>query len=236
MDPGPVGILLPISAQDGALDGAADRQLAGEPLLVHCVRELREFGGLDRIVVAVAAPAAAAVRGALAAHDLAGCRVVSTQDCSHRGCVRAGVAALAEGVEVVLVADVRRPLVAPAVARRVVQALLSGSDVVVPALPVVDTVKHVDAGGRVTGTVDRSTLRQLQAPRGFQRAVLEQAVDAWPDDVAADELDAARAGGHQTVIVAGSGDAILVSSTADVALAEALLAGRRHGGRLASRP
>jgi 2-C-methyl-D-erythritol 4-phosphate cytidylyltransferase len=235
-DPGRVGILLPISAEDGALDGAAHRQLAGEPLLVHCVRELREFGGLDRIIVAVAASAAAAVRGALAAYELAACRVVVTQDFSRHACLRAGVQALDEVVEVVLVADVRRPLAAPALAHRVVQALLAGSDVVVPALPVVDTVKHVSAGGRVTGTVDRSTLRQLQAPRGFQRTVLEQGLDAWPDDVAADELDAAHAGGRRTLIVPGSGDALRVSSTADVALAEALLAGRRNGGRLESRP
>ena len=46
---------------------------------------------------------------------------------------------------------------------------------VVPALDVVDTIKRVDADGRVLETVDRSELAAVQTPQGFPRPALVQA-------------------------------------------------------------
>ena len=42
----------------------------------------------------------------------------------------------------------------------------------IPALPVTDTVKTVDAGGRVTETLDRVALRTVQTPQAFRFAAL----------------------------------------------------------------
>jgi len=42
-------------------------------------------------------------------------------------------------------------------------------------MAVTDTIKRVDVGGRVTGTVARSGLRAVQTPQGFRRTVLEAA-------------------------------------------------------------
>ena len=43
---------------------------------------------------------------------------------------------------------------------------------VVPALPVVDTIKMVDSSGNVLGTPDRTRLRRVQTPQGFDAKLL----------------------------------------------------------------
>lgn len=104
-----------------------------------------------------------------------------------------------------LVADPRQVLTSAAVIGRVVAALGHGAAKVVPIVPVTDTVKTVDAQGRILTTVDRSGLRTGQYPYGVA-------------------LDAVQGAG--TVTVEGDPDAILADLPADVPLIEALIACR----------
>src|SRR5699024_482311 len=66
------------------------------------------------------------------------------------------------------------------------ETVRAGAGAVVPALPVVDTVKEVDDDGVVIGTPDRSALRAVQTPQGFDPALLLAAYDA-AGDVATDD-------------------------------------------------
>jgi 2-C-methyl-D-erythritol 4-phosphate cytidylyltransferase/2-C-methyl-D-erythritol 2,4-cyclodiphosphate synthase len=81
--------------------------------------------------------------------------------------VLAGLAALeATKPDIVLVHDAARPFASPALIARAIEAA-SGSGAAIPALPVTDTVKTVDAKGHVTGTADRDALRIVQTPQAF---------------------------------------------------------------------
>ena len=65
--------------------------------------------------------------------------------------------------DLVLVHDGARPLVTP----ELVRLGLAAADehgAAVPALPVVDTIKTVDAEGHVVATLDRATLRGGRVP------------------------------------------------------------------------
>jgi len=86
--------------------------------------------------------------------------------------VRAGLEALAERKPgIVLVHDAARPFATPAlVARAIAAAEKTGA--AVPALPVTDTIKAVDASGIVAQTLDRARLRSIQTPQGFAFAPL----------------------------------------------------------------
>ncbi len=90
--------------------------------------------------------------------------------------VAAGLAALWGDVEVVLVHDAARALTPPDQIDAVAAAVTEGTGVI-PALPVVDTLKRVD-GDRVIAPVDRSELAAAQTPQGFPRAALEAAYAA----------------------------------------------------------
>ncbi|OUC78398.1 2-C-methyl-D-erythritol 4-phosphate cytidylyltransferase [Gordonia lacunae] len=92
--------------------------------------------------------------------------------------VRAGISAAGDA-GILLVHDAARPLTPARVFTDVVDAVRSGHPAVVPAIPVVDTLKQVVAvpGGleRVTRTVDRDELRAVQTPQGFTREALRRA-------------------------------------------------------------
>ena len=86
--------------------------------------------------------------------------------------VYSGLEDLPEDVDYVLVHDAARPLAPSELADAVALAVRSGAAAVVPVLPVADTVKRVDASGRVVETVARADLRAVQTPPGFARDVL----------------------------------------------------------------
>lgn len=141
--------------------------------------------------------------------------------------VSRGVAALRAGSGRVLVHDGVRPFLTPALVRRVAEAAAEGP--VVPVLPVVDTVKEVDGGGRVVRTLDRSRLVRVQTPQGFPVAVLRELyADGIPED-ATDDAAACEARGIPVRTVRGEPDNLKITSPPDLELAR-WLAGRRHVG------
>ena len=138
--------------------------------------------------------------------------------------VAAGLDALWGDIVTVLVHDAARALTPPAQIDAVVQAVSADAGVI-PALPVVDTLKKVDAA-TVVGVVDRSELAAAQTPQGFPRAALEAAYAAamasgveYTDDAA---LFAANGGrvGHIT----GSPRAFKITTPSDLERARHLLA------------
>lgn len=136
--------------------------------------------------------------------------------------VAAGLAALDPGCDVVLVHDAARCLTPLPVFERVIDAVRDGAAGAVPGLPLVDTVKTVDATGRITGTPDRAAMRAVQTPQGFEREVLLTAYRSGlqaTDDAALVE----RCGDH-VVVVEGDPLAFKVTTPDDLDRAERLLA------------
>ncbi len=204
--------------------------LGGEPMLAHSVRTLAA-SPVDLVVVAVPPGRAEEVRAVLAStHDGAELAVVEGGD-SRSESVRRALAALPDSVQVVLVHDAARPLVPGRLVDAVVAAVRDGADAVVPGLPVVDTVKQVDAEGAVVATVDRSALRAVQTPQGFRRAVLDAAYGVPDAGEATDDAGHVERAGGRVLVVPGAEEAFKVTRPLDLLLAEAVLAGREvHRG------
>lgn len=139
--------------------------------------------------------------------------------------VRLSLAAVPAEAEIVLVHDAARPLVSPAVIDRCIAAAAGGRSVIA-AVPVTDTVKEVDDGGRVVGTPDRRRLWAAQTPQAFPAAVLRDAhARAAAEGVSAtdDAALVARYGGT-VIVVEGATENLKITTPADIAVAEALLA------------
>ncbi len=90
--------------------------------------------------------------------------------------VRAGVEALPEGIDAVLIHDGARPRVTPELIRRAIEAV-QAHGAAVPGIPVADTIKEVGSDGRVVATPDRSRLRAIQTPQAFRLDLLRAAYD-----------------------------------------------------------
>ena len=88
--------------------------------------------------------------------------------------VWAALAALEDGVEIVLIHDAARPLVNLEIIDRCVR-VAEGGEGAVAGWPAVDTMKVADAAGRVLSTPDRDDLWRAQTPQAFPRTPLMEA-------------------------------------------------------------
>jgi len=216
-----VGALVPAAGLGVRLGPGAPkalRELAGEPLLVHAVRGLRASPSVGPVVVA--ATDVPLVQELLTPYDV----VVVAGGAERQDSVRLALAALDPAASLVLVHDAARCLTPVSVVEAVVACLRGGAEAVVPVLPVADTVKEV-SGDRVVRTLDRSALRTVQTPQGFQRSVLERA-HASGLASRTDDAGLVEALGGTVTAVAGSEEAFKVTHPLDLLLAEALLAAR----------
>jgi 2-C-methyl-D-erythritol 4-phosphate cytidylyltransferase/2-C-methyl-D-erythritol 2,4-cyclodiphosphate synthase len=138
--------------------------------------------------------------------------------------VRAGLEALnGRPPDIVLVHDAARPFCsAELVSRAIVACGATGA--AIPALEVTDTIKRVDAGGHVAGTVDRAHLRAVQTPQAFKfSALLEahhRAAQEGRDDFT-DDAALAEWAGIKVATFPGESGNVKLTTDEDFAKAEA---------------
>ncbi|MDR6867567.1 2-C-methyl-D-erythritol 4-phosphate cytidylyltransferase/2-C-methyl-D-erythritol 2,4-cyclodiphosphate synthase [Microbacterium resistens] len=172
---------------------------------------------------ALAAASAATGPSAGGRRDLV--RIVTGGESRQRS-VAAGLAALWGDVETVLVHDAARALTPSALIDAVAQAVASGAgEGVIPALPVIDTLKQMD-GDEVVGVADRSVLAAAQTPQGFPRRALEDAYAraAAEGEDHTDDAALFAASGRAVRRITGSARAFKITTPADLERARMLLA------------
>ncbi|MGA4984397.1 2-C-methyl-D-erythritol 4-phosphate cytidylyltransferase [Streptomyces cellulosae] len=210
------------------------RALGGTPMLVHAVRAMADSRAVSLVVVVAPPDGAGEVKSLLDAHPLperTDVLVVPGGE-SRQESVKLGLDALPEGYDIVLVHDAARPLVPVDTVDAVIEAVRDGAPAVVPALPLADTVKQVEPAAApgepesVVATPDRSRLRAVQTPQGFDRATLVRAHETVTDDVT-DDASMVEQLGLTVVTVPGHEEAFKVTRPLDLVLAEAVLARRR---------
>jgi 2-C-methyl-D-erythritol 4-phosphate cytidylyltransferase len=135
--------------------------------------------------------------------------------------VRAALADVPEDALVVLVHDAARPLVDDSVIERVLGPLGEGFDGVVPALPVLDTVKRVE-DGVVVETVARDGLVAVQTPQAVLAPMLKRALAGDLAGVTDCASLVERAGGR-VAVVEGDRRLLKVTTLEDLALVESWL-------------
>lgn len=203
--------------------------LAGATILEHALRGL---AGVDARIVAVVPAGAEADARAIAERAGVDAAVIAG-GATRADSVAAGLAAAGDARRV-LVHDAARALAPRALVERVLAALDAGAGAVVPVLPVVDTIRSVDgaadASAEALGAiVDRSGLRAMQTPQGFDAALLRRAYEAAGEGRAAstDDAQLVQALGEAVVAVPGDELAFKITTAADADRAEALLAPTR---------
>lgn len=140
--------------------------------------------------------------------------------------VSLALAALSGEPDFVLVHDAARALTPPDLIVRVVDALRAGHAAVVPALPLSDTIKAVDANGAVLGTPERAGLRAVQTPQGFATGPLLRAYESAARLAGAGFTDDAALVEHvggQVQVVDGDPLAFKITTQLDLLLAQAVV-------------
>ena len=221
-----VGIIV-VAAGSGSRLGHPDPKafvsVAGRPILAHALEGV--LGSTERAQVVIVAPADWVAEARDLATEVAGAAhesvTVVVGSASRQGSVSAGLAALAPGIEIVLVHDAARSFTPSAQFDAVIKAVRQTGAGVIPGLPVSDTIKRV-GDGRATATIDRSDLVAVQTPQGFPRAQLAFAYA----EASADHTDDAAlfaAAGHEVRVIEGDSQAFKITTPWDLRRAESLI-------------
>ena len=213
------------------------RALNGTPMLIHAVRAMAASRAVSLVVVVAPPDGAAEVKSLVADHALperTDFLVVPGGE-SRQESVKLGLDALPPDYDIVLVHDAARPLVPVDTVDAVIEAVQEGAPAVVPALPLADTVKEVEPAATpgdpepVVATPERSRLRAVQTPQGFDLATLLRAHEeiTVAGEGATDDAGMVERLGVTVVVVPGHEEAFKVTRPLDLVLAEAVLARRR---------
>jgi 2-C-methyl-D-erythritol 4-phosphate cytidylyltransferase/2-C-methyl-D-erythritol 2,4-cyclodiphosphate synthase len=213
--------------------GSGTRLSAGMPkafvgidehsMLRHALARIFEGPHAQVVIVAPSGREGDALTdGIAAAGDRRDLVSVVTGGPTRQASVAAGLDALWGDVEVVLVHDAARALTPASVFERVVAAVDAGAAGAIPALPVIDTIKRVEAE-RFVAAIDRSELSAAQTPQGFRRGILDAAYRAAGEDFT-DDAALVAAAGHDVVVVAGDERAFKITTPADLERARSLVA------------
>jgi len=130
--------------------------------------------------------------------------------------VRAGLAAVPDDAEVIVVHDAARPLAGAGLFAAVIGAVRAGAAAAIPGLPVTDTIKRV-IDGRVAETLDRSELVAVQTPQAFRADLLRWAHASGAD--ATDDAALVEAAGGEVLVVPGEPTNLKITYAHDLAVA-----------------
>src|SRR5215470_14307922 len=192
------------------------RQVRGAPVIRHALSLF-----IDHPQVTFVQPVIHRDDAATFAEATAGLksRVAVFGGATRQTSVRAGLEALeSEQPRIVLVHDAARPFASPALISRAIAAAAGGA--AIPGLSLTDTIKEVDAGGRVVDTLDRNRLRAVQTPQAFLYdgllAAHRRALVAGRDDFT-DDAALAEWGGIEVTVFEGEAGNLKLTTEEDFA-------------------
>ncbi|HXG70053.1 MAG TPA: 2-C-methyl-D-erythritol 4-phosphate cytidylyltransferase [Gemmatimonadaceae bacterium] len=220
-----VGVII-VAAGTGSRTGSKElkqfRWVAGKPMLLHSVQTFQARADVAMVVCVLPREYAGDPPPWLFQSDSD--RLLLSVGGRERGeSVAHGLEDLPSECTVVVIHDAARPLVTDDTIDRVIAAAREGVGAVA-AIPVDDTIKKVDAGQRITATIDRRELWRAQTPQAFPRDMIERAHSEAraAGRTATDDAALCEDLGLPVVVVRGSERAAKITSEGDFALVEAL--------------
>lgn len=225
----PVWAVVPAAGRGRRFGGEVPKQYlqaAGAPLIAHALDALLADARVSGVVVAIGAEDALWPGWT----ERAGRPVRTCTGGEERADTVLAALRTLDGMQLgdalVLVHDAARPNLARGDLARLLDAALASADGAILAAPVRDTLKRSSDGARIDATVARTGLWRALTPQAFPLARLRAALEDCRARgvVATDEAMAIELAGARPALVEGREDNIKVTTPADLALVDFLLA------------
>lgn len=197
--------------------------LHGIPILARTLDAFVQAGCFQSIILTVPIDHIPETKELLVRYGLDSvCRIVPGGS-TRQESVRAGLEALDDTIDVVMVHDGVRPLVSRSIILNCLEAVITHG-AAITAIPVKDTLKEA-SGQIIARTVDRERLWRAQTPQGARVGLLLQAYQSASLEhfLGTDEASLLERVGCPVAIVAGSETNLKITLPEDIAMAEALL-------------
>ena len=195
-------------------------ELAGRPVLMHTLEAFDRWDASARLIVVLPEDQIDTWKRLCEAHVFGRIHRVVAGGETRFHSVRNGLGAVASN-GLIAVHDGVRPLVAPSVIAACFAAAADGG-AAVPVVPVVESVREVDADGD-SRPVDRTRLRVVQTPQVFRADVLRAAYCLPYDPRFTDDASVVEASGVAVRLVSGNRENIKLTTPMDLLLAEQLM-------------
>jgi len=198
--------------------------LAGTPVIIHTLKVFEQCESINEVIVVLPAAESAGFLSLAAKYGLRKVSRVVPGGVTRADSVKRGLLAIrAATAEIVAVHDGVRPFVTvDEIDATVAAAQTDGAAILVG--PVTDTIKQVNEQ-RIVQTLDRAGLRRALTPQCFRYDVLRDAYQNTDvtDPSVTDESVLVEKLGITVSIIEGSPRNIKITTTEDLAIAEAIL-------------
>ncbi len=233
MNAGPELAILVVAAGRGARAGGGIpkqyRSLVGQPLLARTLRALIRAAPGATVLPVIHKDDLDLYRASATHFEADSCLAGPVfGGTTRQASVRLGLEALA-GQQfppaLVLIHDAARLFVSSTLVQRAVAAAKTHG-AAIPGVALTDTIKEIDTRGSIIATAPRARLWAVQTPQAFRfdliLAAHQKAVSAGALDLTDDAAVAAWAG-HRVHVIAGEASNMKVTTSEDLAVAEARL-------------
>jgi 2-C-methyl-D-erythritol 4-phosphate cytidylyltransferase/2-C-methyl-D-erythritol 2,4-cyclodiphosphate synthase len=197
-------------------------------MLAWSLRALEQAETIGPVIVVAGAHTVAAIRRLVDDEGFAKVHAVVAGGQRRQDSVAAGLEALPERIELVVIHDGARPLAEPELFDRCAAAAAE-SGAAIAATPVSDTLKRVTEL-TIRATVDRAGLWAAQTPQAFRLESLRSAMTAGSRESITDEARLCEIAGLPVMVVPSSAANMKVTRAEDIPVADALLRAR-HGSQ-----
>lgn len=222
--------LIPAAGSGSRMGGELPKQylpLAGRPMIYHALRTLCRSPRITRVFVVLTPGDGEWLRydwtelpGKLTVLECGG---TTRAQSVLNGLKAAREASSIGGSDWVLVHDAARPCLGEKQLDRLMDELVDDEVGGLLAVPVADTLKRGDTGGRVERTESRENLWQAQTPQMFRYQLLMEALGMAGGATMTDDAGAIEALGLRPKLVLSDARNLKVTYPQDLALAELIL-------------
>ena len=195
-------------------------------MIFHTLKPFQECDSIHEVIVVLPAEESAGFLSMAGKFGLGKVARIVAGGLTRADSVKRGLMSIRSATaEIVAVHDGVRPFVTVAEIESTIAAAQSGGAAILVA-PVTDTIKQV-SDRAVVKTLDRGGLRRALTPQCFQYELLRQAYQRADvnDPSLTDESALIERLGNPVTVVEGSSRNIKITTTEDLAIAEALLRG-----------
>ena len=201
--------------------------VAGKPLLLHTLQKFEDHKSIDEIVVVSPYEYIDTTGEMIKKQGIKKVSKIVPGGAERMDSVAAGLNAVSDNADIILIHDGVRPLVAESDIEAVIEKA-NETGAAILALPVRDTIKRVEQGA-IVNTLNRSILWRAQTPQAFRAEIIK---NAYKEAIskgfkATDDAQVVEMTGICVSVIKGAGPNLKVTDKNDLSIVSLLLSGEK---------
>ena len=168
-----IGLIVAAGGSGSRFSTSSNKLLShihGLPIICHTLKKFLNIPEITHTVLVLPASEIQTFQSVIQQYRIPLPHIISGGD-NRFSSVKLGLNSLPQEIQYVMVHDAARPLVSQQLIQRLIKEK-EAHPAIIPAIPIIDTIKKVDPNQFVIHTVPRDEYRAIQTPQLFKKAPL----------------------------------------------------------------